>query len=595
MNREQITSGDMVSRSPHPMAMISGDQLLIAYANPAFGQFFGMDAAAMEGVAFQALMPGTPECLVLLKQTLSDGQVKSLTELNLAPNETLYRRYYMWPVAADNEPARPKAVVLQITRVSASPERATSMNEALILSAVKQHEFAEEAVQLNATLRAEIQERLRAELQVEQLAFHDVLTGLPNRRLVLDRLHHAYLGCSRTLRHGAVFFLDLDRFKELNDTHGHHMGDLLLQSVGLRLRQCVREHDTVARLGGDEFVVILENLSEAAEEAKAQALTVGEKMLAALAETHDLEGRNYHCTGSIGFTLFHRNSESVDELVKHADLAMYQAKLGGKNRLYLFDREMVSVFEAEKTLETELRHAIELGQLRMYYQPQVDRQGNLMGVEALVRWEHPVRGLLLPGDFISFAESHGLTPSLGAWVLEHACLQLKSWERTPLLSTIKMAVNVSARDLAEADFVERTLHILRNTGIDPRRFVLELTERVMFESVAEIISKMNMLKAEGICFALDDFGIGFSSLSCLRQLPLSQLKIDRSFVGGIMTSRSDRVIASAVIQLGLDLGLTIVAEGVETEDQLEFLAAQGCTLYQGYLFARSQPAALFDS
>jgi diguanylate cyclase (GGDEF)-like protein/PAS domain S-box-containing protein len=441
----------------------------------------------------------------------------------------------------------------------------------------------------------DISQRRAAEQEITQLAFYDTLTGLPNRRLLLDRAQHALAASARSQRWGALLFIDLDNFKTLNDTRGHELGDLLLQQVARRLKACVREGDTVARLGGDEFVLMLENLDPSPSRAGAEAEAVGEKILAALACRCELDGQTHHGTASMGITLFSGQRDSVDELLRRADLAMYRAKAAGRNTLRFFDPEMQATVAARAMMESELRAALAGGQLLLHYQPQVLADGRLVGAEALVRWQHPERGLVGPGEFIPLAEDTGLILGLGQWVLEAACAQLVAWSQDPATAALSVAVNVSPRQFRRAEFVAEVLVTLQRSGAAPQRLKLELTESLLLDDLDQTIARMAQLRAHGVSFALDDFGTGYSSLAYLKRLPLEQLKIDRSFVRDVLEDPSDAAIARTVIALGQSLGLTVLAEGVETEGQRDFLAGHGCHAFQGYLLGRPMPAADFDA
>jgi len=438
-----------------------------------------------------------------------------------------------------------------------------------------------------ATL-TDITRRKAAEEEIKHLAFYDPLTRLPNRRLLLDRLHQALASSARSGREGALLFIDLDNFKTLNDTLGHYKGDLLLQQVAQRLVTCIREGDTVARLGGDEFVVMLEDLSSNPKEAATQCETVGEKIIATLNQIYQLAGHEHHSTPSIGITLFN-DINSVDELLKRADLAMYQAKAAGRNTLRFFDPEMQALVTNRAALETDLRHGLEEDQFVIYYQAQVREDGTLLGAEVLVRWQHPERGLVSPAEFIPLAEETWLILRLGHWVLETACAQLAAWAADSATADLSLAVNVSARQFHQADFVDQVLAVLAQTGANPRRLKLELTESLLLDDVQDIIAKMTALKAEGVGFSLDDFGTGYSSLSYLKRLPLDQLKIDQSFVRSVFHDANDAAIAQMIIALSQTMGLSVIAEGVETEEQRDFLSRLGCLAYQGYLFSRPLP------
>jgi diguanylate cyclase (GGDEF)-like protein/PAS domain S-box-containing protein len=441
----------------------------------------------------------------------------------------------------------------------------------------------------------DITERKAAEAQISHLAFYDPLTLLPNRRLLADRLQQALAASARSGRDGALLFIDLDHFKTLNDTLGHDKGDLLLQEVARRLAGCVREGDTVARLGGDEFVVMLEDLSAQRHEAASQTETVGEKILTALRRPFDLNGNAYSTSSSIGITLFDAPHNRIDELMKRADLAMYQAKAAGRNTWRFFDPAMQAEVSARAALEVDLRAGLQQGQLVLYYQPQLDAAGCVTGAESLVRWQHPQRGLVSPAEFIPLAEATGLILPLGHWVLETACRQLAQWASDPARAALCVAVNVSAGQMHQRDFVEQVLAVLAVSGANPKRLKLELTESLLLDDVEGTIAKMQRLKALGVTFSLDDFGTGYSSLTYLKRLPLEQLKIDQSFVRDVLTDPNDAAIARTVVALAHSLGLAVIAEGVETEAQRDWLASQGCHAYQGYLFSRPLPIAAFEA
>jgi diguanylate cyclase (GGDEF)-like protein/PAS domain S-box-containing protein len=447
----------------------------------------------------------------------------------------------------------------------------------------------------------DITERKIAAEKIEHLAFYDPLTDLPNRRLLRDRLGQALTSSARHNRYGALMLLDMDDFKTLNDTLGHDVGDQFLVEVARRLQASVREGDTIARQGGDEFVVILEDLNEDTLAAM-QVESIAVKILRAVSQPYllDLSSQNglkstrsYHCTSSIGITLFQDNSISVDELMKRADTAMYQAKAAGRDSLRFFDPEMQAEITARAALDNDLREALQEGNFCLYYQPQVDFAGNWTGAEALVRWQHPRRGMVPPAEFIPQAEVTGLILPLGHWVLETACTQLVAWAKLPDMLHLTLAVNVSARQFRHADFVDQVLTIINRTGADPKKLKLEMTESLLLHDVEDIIAKMIALKAKGVGFSLDDFGTGYSSLSYLKRLPLDQVKIDQSFVRDVLTDSNDATIARTIVALAQSMGLAVIAEGVETEAQRDFLATNGCTAYQGYLFGRPMPVEDF--
>ncbi len=429
----------------------------------------------------------------------------------------------------------------------------------------------------------------KAEAEIHTLAFYDPLTSLPNRRLLLDRLEHTMASSARNKRHGAVLILDLDRFKELNDTKGHNIGDLLLIEVAARLQECVRADDTVARLGGDEFVVILVDLGPNPRQAASQAENIAEKMRSTINRSFNLQGSEYHTSPSIGISLFGNQEISIDELLKRADTAMYQAKHSGRNAIRFFDPTTHAAMEARIALDTDLRRALPEDQLILYFQPQIEGSGRVLGAEALLRWQHPKKGMVSPLTFISLAEDTGLIVPIGQWVLETACRQLKTWESDPVSRYWSLAVNVSAQQFRQEDFVEKVLSIVAQSGIDPGRLKLELTESLVLDNVDDTIGKMQALKAAGLCFSLDDFGTGYSSLAYLSRLPLDQVKIDQSFVRNIGVTGADEVIIQTILGMAENLSLEAIAEGVETEEQLDFLRRSGCTYFQGYLFGRPIP------
>jgi diguanylate cyclase (GGDEF)-like protein/PAS domain S-box-containing protein len=441
----------------------------------------------------------------------------------------------------------------------------------------------------------DISSRKTAEDKIKSLAFYDPLTLLPNRRLLMDRLEQALAGGARHQRKGALLFVDLDNFKKLNDTLGHDKGDILLQQVAKRLLTCTRDIDTVARFGGDEFVVMLEDLSEEPIEAAMQAEVVGEKILSTLNQGYQLAGIEHRSTPSVGITLFGEYPETIEEPLKRADLAMYQAKSAGRNTLRFFDPKMQAVVAAHVALEEALREAIVGDQFLIHYQVQATYEGLFTGAEALLRWMHPERGMVSPAEFIPLAEETGLILQLGHWVLESSCTQLATWANDPALAHLTLAVNVSPRQFHQDDFVEQVLDVIVRTGVNPKRLKLELTEGMLVSNVEDVIAKILAIKEHGVDFSLDDFGTGFSSLAYLKRLPLDQLKIDQSFVRDILVDPNDAAISKMVIVLAESLGLSVIAEGVETKAHLDYLASQGCLAYQGYFFSRPLPLHEFES
>jgi diguanylate cyclase (GGDEF)-like protein/PAS domain S-box-containing protein len=441
----------------------------------------------------------------------------------------------------------------------------------------------------------DITERKNAEEQIRNLAFFDPLTQLPNRRLLLDRMQQALASSARSGREGALLFIDVDHFKTLNDTLGHDKGDVLLQEVARRIAACIREGDTVARLGGDEFVVMLEDLSAQRSDAAMQAEVVGEKILLSLRQAYDLCGQDYRCSASIGITLFDAPQSGIEDLMKRADLAMYQAKAAGRNAWRFFDPTMQAEVSARAELETDLREGLTNREFLLHYQAQVGARACVTGVEVLVRWQSSRRGLVSPAAFIPLAEESGLILPLGQWVLETACRQIAAWSARPEMAHLTVAVNVSARQFGQPDFVETVLNVLDDTGASPHRLKLELTESLLLDNIEDIIQKMNRLQVVGVSFSLDDFGTGYSSLAYLKRLPLDQLKIDQSFVRDVLTDPNDAAITRTIVALAQSLGLSVIAEGVETQAQRDVLEQQGCHAYQGYLFSQPLPIEAFES
>ncbi len=453
-------------------------------------------------------------------------------------------------------------------------------------SAVPFHDHGQ-VVQLAVT--RDVTERKHAEEEINHLAFFDQLTSLPNRRLLLDRMGQAMSASARTGAFAALLFIDLDRFKAVNDVLGHAMGDSLLIQVAQRLTANLRLGDTVARLGGDEFVVMLANLDPSMRAAAIQTEGVGEKLHNTLDLEYDLGGQPCRCTSSIGVTLFSGPQVSADALLRQADLAMYKAKEEGRDRVYFFDPELETALATRTGLERDLRVAVRDQQFVLHYQAQFS-DARLTGAEALVRWQHPTRGLVSPGEFIPLAEETGLIVPLGRWVLETACRQIARWSGVPGLDSVTVAVNVSIGQFQQQTFVDDVLAVLDETRASALHLKLELTESMLAAHVDEVVAKMLALKARGVSFSLDDFGTGYSSLSYLKRLPLDQLKIDKSFVDNVDHDPSDAAIAKTIVTLGDSLGLTVIAEGVETAMQRDCLAAMGCHGYQGYFFSR--PLAL---
>lgn len=443
------------------------------------------------------------------------------------------------------------------------------------------------------SIHTDITERKAAQREIHQLAFYDPLTGLPNRQLLMDRLEHE-LGANSRRGAGAVMFIDLDNFKSLNDTLGHDMGDLLLRQVAQRLSHAVRESDTVARWGGDEFVVVVDQLGMHSTEAVGQADIIAEQIREALNVPYDLNSYEHHSTPSIGVALFQGKATTVDELLKHADLAMYQAKAAGRNTIRFFDPQMQAAITARVAMETSMRRSLLNNDFLLYYQPQVDRDCRIVGAEALLRWRHPERGIISPLVFIQLAEETGLILPLGEWIMDTACRQLADWAVREHTAQLSLAVNVSARQFRHPEFVNQVIAAIDRSGANPFQLKLELTESVLLDDVEGTAAKMNQLKAVGIEFSLDDFGTGYSSLSYLRRLPFEQLKVDQSFVKDVLVNHEDATLVRTIITLGRNLGMKVVAEGVMTQSQFDFLDECVCDAFQGYFLSSPIPSEDFD-
>lgn len=441
----------------------------------------------------------------------------------------------------------------------------------------------------------DITERKSAETQINTLAFYDPLTSLPNRTLLIDRLRQSMAASDRSGQYGGLLLIDLDNFKILNDTVGHEVGDRLLMETASRLKECLREEDTLSRIGGDEFMVMIWHLGTDSQSAALACEAVAEKILATLNVPYsDYDGAAYRSSASIGITLYHGDGESAENLFKQAELAMYRSKETGRNSLSFFDPQMESSLKARTDLEDSIRKGIENGEFLLYYQPQVNGQGKAEGVEALVRWNHPQRGMISPAEFIPIAEASGLILPLGREILIQACRQLKAWESNPLFSELSMAVNVSVRQFAQSQFAQEIRSILKESGANPALLKIEVTESMFAENIDEITAKMEELRALGIRFSIDDYGTGYSSLGYLKRLPLDQLKIDQGFVRDIFVDKNDETICRSTIALAKSMKLSVIAEGVETQEQFSLLLKLGCDAFQGYWFGRPMNAKGFE-
>ncbi len=441
----------------------------------------------------------------------------------------------------------------------------------------------------------DITERMQAEAEIRNLAFYDALTELPNRRLFLDRFNSALAASARSKLCGAVFFLDMDKFKVLNDTHGHGAGDRFLIEVAARIKFCVRDVDTVARIGGDEFVVLVGGLGETIDESSQKAALIAEKIRSSLAVPYQIGSHKYHSSPSIGVCLYCGEQTTVDDLIRYADVAMYQAKASGRNTVRFYDPILQQAAESRAALESDLRQAIAERQFQLYYQIQIDQERRPVGAEALIRWQHPQRGMISPADFIPVAEESLLIVDIGRWVLDEACRQLAAWQRSDATRGLQLAINVSAHQFRMPDFVELVESAILRHRIDAGGLKLELTETVILDDIAEVVRKMHALKGLGVRLSLDDFGTGYSSLSYLKRLPIDQIKIDQSFIRDLSSDPSDAMMVVTIIDMARNYRLHVIAEGVETEAQHDFLRAHACTAFQGFLFGKPVPIETFEA
>lgn len=428
---------------------------------------------------------------------------------------------------------------------------------------------------------------------IHNLAYYDPLTNLPNRRFILERLKQTLMFHLTKNQHSAILFVNLNNFRILNDSKGHATGDSLLLAVTSHLQAIVHAGDTVARIGSDEFVVLLNKLNKKTNLAAIQAEAIAKRVLFSINQPFDLQGYEYQCSASIGITLFCDSNVVADELIRQAEIAMHQAKERESNTIIFFDPTIQLELESRVQLETWMRKALN-NQYQLYYQIQVDENCKAIGAETLIRWHHPEQGVISPADFIPLAEKTDLILSIGQWVLETACSQLKTWGNDPHTEHLILAVNVSAKQFRQLNFVESVLSVLEKTGANPHKLKLELTESMLVDDIEDIIVKMQALRNKGVKFSLDDFGTGFSSLAYLKRLPLNQLKIDQSFIREARTNYRDTAIIHAIIALGHSLDMDVIAEGVETEEDRKFLATHGCNNYQGYLFSKPIPIDMFE-
>lgn len=519
---------------------------------------------------------------------------KRAAELVIANKELFFQNSEKEKRAAELVIANVELIFQNSEKEKRAAELVIANKELLFQNSEKEKRAAELAI-ANTELVFQNSEKEKRVAEINNLAFYDPLTMLANRRLLVDRLKQTLASSARTGNEGALLFLDMDHFKTLNDTHGHNSGNLLLQEVSKRLISCVRVGDTVARLGGDEFVVILEALGSNKVAAATYARAIANKILAALSQPYQLESQPYSCTASIGVTLFNNSKTGIEALLQQADIAMYQAKKEGRNTLRFYDPQMQDAINIRAILEDDLHTAIEEHQFLLHYQVQVNDKGHPIGAEALIRWLHPERGLLSPVSFIPLSEETGLIVPIGQWVLETACAQLSEWQQQVSTSDLVLAVNVSAKQFAQNDFVNQVQIAIQRFSINPTRLKLELTESMLLHDIDETIATMDALRSIGVQFALDDFGTGYSSLQYLKRLPLNQIKIDQSFVRDIAVDNHDRSIVRTIIAMAKNLDLNVIAEGVETQEQQQILLGKGCSTFQGYFFGRPEPIHKFES
>jgi diguanylate cyclase (GGDEF)-like protein len=517
---------------------------------------------------------------------------KRAAELAIANKELVFQNGEKEKRAAELVIANKELVFQNGEKEKRAAELAIA-NKELVFQNGEKEKRAAELVIANKELVFQNGEKEKRATELNTLAFYDKLTGLPNRRLFLDRLQNTLI--SRATHQGAILFIDLDRFKYLNDTLGHSYGDLLLQQVAQRLKSCIRKGDTPARLGGDEFLVLLKNLDQDPLKAAMETKTIGNNIIAILNQSYLLGTHEYFNSVSIGAVIFDHNSKSAEELLKQADIAMYKVKKATSGNILFFDSEMQNALISQASVEADLRKALENHEFELYYQIQMDSSQHPSGAEALIRWIHPKLGVVQPDQFIPTAEESGLITPISQWVLEAACAQLKAWEGNALTSELTMAINISAKQFHQTDFVTKLQSSVQQAAINPARLVLEITESLLLENIEKAIENMAKLKKFGVQFALDDFGTGYSSFQYLRRLPIDELKIDRSFIRFIASDSRDKAIVAAIISMVHSLKLSVNAEGVETEEQRQFLLSKNCTHYQGYLYSMPVPIKQFEA
>lgn len=491
-----------------------------------------------------------------------------------------------------------RSIAKPIDRILARMEQVQEeSNYSIRINVDRRDELGEIMYQFNdmvAKIESRNQELVVKNHEIEQHAFYDPLTGLPNRRLLAEQLKHEIQSAHRSKTFGAVFYIDLDNFKTINDSLGHDTGDKLLRIVAHRLRGCLRESDICARIGGDEFIAVLPQLGEGAAAAAEDALSIAEQLRLVLTEVITIEERSIHTSASIGISLFSDATYSAQDLLKQSDMAMYAAKDMGRNRAYFFSEEMQEQAITRLNLEEELREALlhPDSSLELYYQAQVDREGKCIGAEALIRWHHPLRGLVPPGLFIPVAEKSGLIVPLGNWVITTACRQLAKWKEQG--TDLSIAINVSSKQFLDAGFADFLIAKLDEYAVNPSLLEVEITESLILDDKESAVKTMNELKSLGVTFSIDDFGTGYSSLQYLTTLPISKLKIDQSFVRDLAVDPNDATVVKTIISMTHNLGLKVLAEGVENQNELTFLTQNNCELFQGYFFSKPLPMQLFE-
>ncbi len=533
---------------------VANENGLIIEANNAFSKITGYSAEELRGKAFDfsVLLPGNTELKRKVQKSLA---IKGEWEGEIREHRKDGSSFTAW------------------VNISAVPMKHSSKSYYVLCS-------------YDITANKSSQE------EIHNLAYFDPLTQLPNRRRLNETLSNILSTTPRPDSHGAALFIDLNKFKSLNDTRGHSVGDMLLIDVGRRLKQTIRAGDTVARVGGDEFVVLLENLNKDLPKATHEANRIGTKILKSLARPYKLGEIQFNCGASIGINIFNYDDRALD-VIQHADMAMYEAKKNGRNSLCVYNPAMKASATAHATLEQELGTALDLGQLAVFFQPQLNSKNKISSAEVLLRWKHASRGILKPNEFISVAEESGLIVPIGFWVIKEACKQIRRWATDPLLSKIRLAVNVSARQFQDPSFVKKVFQIVQISGIDGSMLILELTESMMHD-INQVREKMEKIRELGILFSLDDFGTGYSSLSSLIQLPIDQLKIDQMFVKNMVANSGDAIVVKTIIGMAKSLGISVIAEGLETHEARGLLHEMGCSLYQGYLFSQALPAEDFE-